>query len=78
VPIEYDGLLAKLVVWGNTRSEAIARMRRALESYDVSGVHTTIPFKRYVLEHPVFQSGHYDTGFVSTIMEDWKRSANRK
>jgi len=77
VPIEYDGLLAKLVVWGSTRSEAIARMRQALEGYDVSGVHTTIPFKRYVLEHPAFQSGNYDTGFVSSIIEDWKRSCRR-
>ncbi len=74
VPIEYDGLLAKLVVWGRTRPKAIARMKGALRDYEVSGVHTTIPFKRYVLECPAFQSGIYDTGFVATIMDDWKRS----
>ena len=77
VPIEYDGLLAKLVVWGRTRSKAIARMRGALRDYEVSGVYTTIPFKRYVLECPAFQSGNYDTGFVATIMDDWKRSCSR-
>ena len=77
VPIEYDGLLAKLVVWGRTRSKAIARMRGALRDYEVSGVYTTIPFKRYVLECTAFQSGNYDTGFVATIMDDWKRSCSR-
>ena len=77
VPIEYDGLLAKLVAWGSTRSEAIERMKSALDDYDISGVLTTIPFKRYVLDCPAFQSGNYDTGFVASIMEDWKRSCRR-
>ena len=77
VPIEYDGLLAKLVAWGSMRSEAIERMKSALDDYDISGVLTTIPFKRYVLDCPAFQSGDYDTGFVASIMEDWKRSCRR-
>lgn len=77
VPIEYDGLLSKLVAWGSTRAEAIARMKRALEDYEVCGVHTTIPFKRYVLECPAFQSGQYDTGFVASVIQDWKRSCSR-
>jgi acetyl-CoA carboxylase, biotin carboxylase subunit len=73
VPIEYDGLLSKLVVWGNTRAEAVARMRQALQEYEISGVHTTLPFKKYVLECREFQSGQYDTGFVASVMKDWKR-----
>lgn len=77
VPVEYDGLLSKLVVWGNTRAEAIARMKRALDGYEVCGVHTTIPFKRYVLECPAFQSGEYDTGFIASMIQDWKRSCTR-
>ncbi len=77
VPVEYDGLLSKLVSWGSTRPEAIDRMKRALDDYGVYGVHTTIPFKRYVLECPAFQSGHYDTGFVASVIQDWKRSCSR-
>lgn len=77
VPVEYDGLLSKLVVWGSTRAEAIARMKLALDGYEVCGVHTTIPFKRYVLKCPAFESGQYDTGFVANVIQDWKRSCSR-
>ena len=65
VPVHYDPMVSKLVTWGRTRDEAIARMSRALGEYDVAGIRTTIPFCRYVMGHPAFRSGDFDTGFVS-------------
>ena len=60
----YDALLAKLVAWGPTRSDAIARLDRALAEFAVGGIKTSIPFYRQVLAHPDFLAGRYDTGFV--------------
>ncbi|MXY76893.1 MAG: acetyl-CoA carboxylase biotin carboxylase subunit [Acidimicrobiia bacterium] len=60
----YDNLLAKLVVWGQTREAAIARAERALDEYRVAGVATTLPAHRAVLSHPVFVSGEAHTRFV--------------
>jgi acetyl-CoA carboxylase biotin carboxylase subunit len=68
VPLEYDPLLSKLAVWGNDRPEAIARMRRALGEYDVSGIQTNIPFFRHVLDHPDFIAGRIDTGFIDRVL----------
>jgi acetyl-CoA carboxylase, biotin carboxylase subunit len=65
VPIYYDSLLAKVCAWGANREETIARLRRALTECAFLGVHTTAGFHRYVLDHPAFASGHYDTGFVA-------------
>lgn len=64
VSLYYDPLLAKLVVWGETRPEAILRMRRALAEYRVGGLHTTIPFHQQVMDSTRFQWGQFDTGFV--------------
>jgi acetyl-CoA carboxylase, biotin carboxylase subunit len=64
VSLFYDPLLAKLVVWGETRAEAILRMRRALEEYRIGGIHTTIPFHQQVMDLPRFQGGQFDTSFV--------------
>jgi acetyl-CoA carboxylase biotin carboxylase subunit len=64
VSLFYDPLLAKLVVWGETRAEAILRMRRALDEYRVGGIHTTIPFHQQVMDLPRFQGGQFDTSFV--------------
>ncbi len=64
VSLYYDPLLAKLVVWGENRAEAILRMRRALEEYRIGGIHTTIPFHQQVMDNMRFQGGQYDTGFV--------------
>jgi len=64
VSLFYDPLLAKLVVWGETRAEAILRMRRALEEYRIGGIHTTIPFHQQVMNLPRFQGGQVDTSFV--------------
>jgi acetyl-CoA carboxylase biotin carboxylase subunit len=70
VPLEYDPLLAKLVVWGSDREEAIARLRRALDEYEVFGIETTIPFFRRVLDHPAFVAGDIDTGFIDRALAE--------
>jgi acetyl-CoA carboxylase biotin carboxylase subunit len=64
VSLHYDPLLAKLIVWGPDRDSAIRRMRRALGEYLVLGVRTTIPFHRWLMEHPAFRAGDLDTAFV--------------
>jgi acetyl-CoA carboxylase biotin carboxylase subunit len=60
----YDSMIAKLIVWGATREEAIARMRRALSEFQIEGIKTTIPFHLKVLEHPAFVSGDVNTRFL--------------
>ena len=70
VPLEYDPLLAKLVVWGTDREEAIARLRRALDEYEIFGIETTIPFFRRVLDHPDFIAGRIDTGFIDRALSE--------
>ena len=69
VPLEYDPLLAKLVVWSSGRDESIARMIRALGEYDVGGIHTNISFFRQILEAPDFREGHLHTGFIDEFLE---------
>ena len=64
VPDEYDPLLAKLIAWGPTRSDAIARLRGALRETVVAGVTTTLPFHQHVLADPEFAAGRYDTSYV--------------
>jgi acetyl-CoA carboxylase biotin carboxylase subunit len=76
VPLEYDPLLSKLVVWGTDRAEAIARMRRALGEYRVSGIKTNINFFRRILDHPDFVRGIFDTGFIERVLSDGLMSQN--
>jgi len=64
VPPHYDSLVAKLIAHGADRSEAIARMRRALRELEIDGVDTTIPFHLELLEDPVFLAGRADTRYV--------------
>lgn len=64
VPIYYDPMLAKLVVHGATRSEAIQRMKEAIEQYEIEGAATTLPFGYFVMDHPAFVSAEFDTNFV--------------
>jgi acetyl-CoA carboxylase biotin carboxylase subunit len=64
VPPYYDSLLAKVIVHGNDREEAIARMRQALDSFIIEGVTTTIPFLGRVMRHPDFVAGKVDTKFL--------------
>lgn len=64
IPQFYDSMLAKLVVWGQDRTEAIARMLRALKDYHIEGVTTVIPFHRAVMEHPTFVGGDFSVNFI--------------
>jgi acetyl-CoA carboxylase biotin carboxylase subunit len=68
VPPTYDSLLGKLVVWGETRAEAISRARRALDEFIVTGIPTTIPFHLRVVENKAFERGEVYTDFVDTEM----------
>lgn len=70
IPIYYDPMIAKLVVWGKTRQEAIERCIAAIDNYQISGVKTTLDFGKFVLKHPAFQSGKFDTNFVKTHFAD--------
>jgi acetyl-CoA carboxylase biotin carboxylase subunit len=60
----YDPMISKLVVWGGTRQEAIARMRRALGEYVIGGIKTTIPFHQWLMDDEDFLAGRLDTGFI--------------
>jgi len=64
VPPYYDSLLAKLIVWGETRDEAVARARRALDEFIVVGIPTTIPFHQFVVEEPHFVKAEVYTDYV--------------
>jgi len=67
IPPHYDSLVAKLIVHGRSRDEAILRMRRALEEFIIEGISTTIPFHKTVLSHPRFIAGDYDTHFIDQM-----------
>ncbi|MEK4249684.1 acetyl-CoA carboxylase biotin carboxylase subunit [Paenibacillus sp. FSL W7-1287] len=60
----YDSMIAKLIVWGSTREEAISRMKRALHEFAIEGIKTTIPFHLKVLDHEKFVSGDFDIKFL--------------
>jgi len=64
IPVHYDPMISKLVVWGEDRARAVARMRRALDEYQVRGIETNLPFHRRCLRHAAFIEGDYDTGFI--------------
>jgi acetyl-CoA carboxylase biotin carboxylase subunit len=68
VPPYYDSMIAKLIVHGRTREEAIGKMLRALDEFVIEGVPTTIPFHRKVLADPEFVAGRFDTGFVERFL----------
>jgi acetyl-CoA carboxylase biotin carboxylase subunit len=67
IPPFYDSLIAKLIVHGKDRNEAIERMERALEEFIIEGVKTTIPFHRFVMQHPDFLTGNFNTKFLEKI-----------
>jgi len=70
IPSHYDSMIAKLIVTGRTRKQAIERMKRALDEFIIEGISTTIPFHRQLMEHPEYVSGNYTTKF----MEDFTLS----
>jgi propionyl-CoA carboxylase alpha chain len=64
VPIYYDPMIAKLITFGATREEALAKMKEAIDNYHIVGIETTLSFGRYVIGHDAFICGDFDTGFV--------------
>lgn len=65
IPIYYDPMIAKLITYGKDREEAIARMIRAIDEYDITGIQTTLAFGKFVMQHEAFVSGKFDTHFVN-------------
>ncbi len=70
VPVHYDPMLSKLICKGATREDAIARMKRALNEYQVDGIETTIPFFTYIMDHPDFRAARFDTGFIDRLLPE--------
>jgi len=81
IPIYYDPIISKLVAWGKDRTEAIARMKRALAEYVVTGVKTTIPFHIRVMNNRHFITGDFDTNFIDKVFfkeEEARRLENEE
>jgi acetyl-CoA carboxylase, biotin carboxylase subunit len=68
VPVFYDSMIAKLIAWADTRDEAIARMSRALEEYEVLGIRTTIPFFLWLMRQPDFRAARFDTTYLDSLL----------
>jgi acetyl/propionyl-CoA carboxylase alpha subunit len=68
VPIFYDSMIAKLIAWSGSRADAVARMLRALQEYEVLGVRTTIPFFLWLLREPDFLVGRFDTTYLDRLL----------
>ncbi|WP_313605771.1 acetyl-CoA carboxylase biotin carboxylase subunit [Comamonas jiangduensis] len=65
IPMFYDSMIAKLIVHGKDRADAIAKMREALNGFVIRGISSNIPFQAALLAHPKFQSGDFNTGFIA-------------
>jgi acetyl-CoA carboxylase biotin carboxylase subunit len=68
IPSHYDSMIAKLIVTGRTRKQAIERMKRALDEFIIEGINTTIPFHRQLMDHPEYVSGNYTTRFMEDFI----------
>lgn len=77
IPTYYDSLIAKLIVTADNRKALLARCRRALGEFAVSGVKTTIPFHQKILQHPDFVSGNTDTGLIERMMAEQKNEGKK-
>jgi len=75
IPPYYDSLIAKLVVRGRDRAEAISRMSRALDMFVVEGIYTSIPLHRRIMADPDFRAGNFDTSFMERLLNQPKESA---
>jgi acetyl-CoA carboxylase biotin carboxylase subunit len=64
IPLYYDPMIAKLITYGRDRAEAIERMVRAIDEYQITGITTTLGFGKFVMQHDAFKSGNFDTHFV--------------
>jgi acetyl/propionyl-CoA carboxylase alpha subunit len=65
IPVYYDPMISKLIVWGKDREEAISRMIRAIDEYQITGIQSTLSFGKFVMNHNAFRSGKFDTNFVN-------------
>ena len=70
IPMYYDSMIAKLIVHGKDRTEAIEKMRSALNDFVIRGIHSNIPFQAALLQHPRFVSGDFTTGFIAEEYPD--------
>jgi acetyl-CoA carboxylase biotin carboxylase subunit len=70
VPVFYDSMIAKLITWGDTRTEAVERMSRALREYQVLGIRTTIPFFLWLMRQPDFHDGRFDTTYLDRLLAE--------
>ena len=77
IPPYYDSLIAKLLVRGKDREEAISRMSRALDMFIVEGIHTSIPLHRRIMKHPDFVAGRIDTKFMERFLSETSSAAKR-
>ena len=78
IPIYYDSMISKLIVWGKTRNEAIRRMRRALYEYKITGVKTSIKILERVMNNDNFIEGNYDTHFIEKNKEQLMSSETKE
>jgi len=69
VPIYYDPLISKLVAHGDSRAQALSRMRRALREYEVTGIQTSLPFFCWLLDRPEFIDARFDTGYLDNLLQ---------
>jgi acetyl-CoA carboxylase biotin carboxylase subunit len=70
IPLDYDPMVAKLISFGADRSDAIRKMRRALDEYRLEGITTNIPFLRRIMDHPKFVDGETNTCFIDDHIEE--------
>jgi len=70
IPMYYDSMIAKLIVHGANRQEAIEKMRSALNEFVIKGIHSTIPFQAALFQHPRFVAGEFNTGFIAEEYPD--------
>ncbi|MGV6845179.1 MAG: acetyl-CoA carboxylase biotin carboxylase subunit [Lutibacter sp.] len=70
IPIYYDPLLAKLIVYDSNRIKAIQKMKTAIQNYYIEGINTTLPFGTFVMNHEAFKSGNFNTQFVKLYFND--------
>ena len=73
IPSNYDSLIAKLIVHGNTRAEAIMRLKRALKEYVIEGVNTTLPLHKEIIENEIFVAGNYDIRWLENYLSKYDK-----
>lgn len=78
IPIYYDPMISKLVTYGSNRMEAVMRMRRAIEEYEISGFKNTLKFGYFVMHHDAFISGNFDTHFVKNYFDPSKLAGSNE